>query len=111
MNTEEIAKVKEEWEEKQKKKQLAENEKEKTVKEKEKANEGGDDMRAANLKDGSKYKAPPGESLNPSTPMHQRYTLHPNLFTMRLAEHRKRRQMSQAKALAPRLPGVPRGGL
>ena len=43
----------------------------------------------------------------PPTPTHQRYTLHRDIFALRLAEHRRRRQAAQAKELAPRLPGAP----
>jgi hypothetical protein len=63
------------------------------------------------VKDAKTSKAPGTWSPSPPTPAHQRYTLHRDFFAMRLAEHRKQRQTSQAKALAPRLPGAPRGGL
>ena len=35
------------------------------------------------------------------TPTHQRFTLHRDMFALRLSEHRKRRQVAQAKELAP----------
>ena len=44
------------------------------------------------------------------TPTHQRFTLHRDMFALRLSEHRKRRQAAQAKELAPRFPGAPLGG-
>ncbi|KAG5644586.1 hypothetical protein DXG03_008160 [Asterophora parasitica] len=107
---EEIAKVKEEWEEKQKKKR---------EKEKEKASDkDGDKDEEKKHGEGSKEKESKREnSTSPKTPIstptpapiHERYALHRDFFAMRQGEHRKRRQAAQAKDLAPRLPGAPRG--
>ncbi|KAI0332459.1 DUF1742-domain-containing protein [Cubamyces sp. BRFM 1775] len=94
LSPEEIAKVKEEWEERQKKKTEKAKEKEK---EKDKAKDGKDIP-------GSLSPATPP---TPPTPSHQRYTLHRDIFALRLAEHRRRRQTVQAKELVPRLPGAP----
>jgi len=108
LSAEEIAKVKEEWEERQKKKQK---EKEQTEKEKDKDKEAKDKDEKKDDKSKSstpKASTSPTPSPQPSTPTHQRYTLHRDIFAMRLAEHRKRRQTTQAKELAPRLPGAPR---
>ena len=66
-------------------------------------------------KEGTKKKAAPSSppapaaaaSPAPPAPTHQRYTLHRDIFALRLAEHRRRRQAAQAKELAPRLPGAP----
>ncbi|KAI0722182.1 VPS4-associated protein 1 [Cerioporus squamosus] len=103
LSPEEIAKVKAEWEERQKKKT-------EKAKEKEKDKEGDD----KDAKDGEKKKSalpgsltPPSATPAPATPTHQRYTLHRDIFALRLAEHRRRRQAAQAKELAPRLPGAP----
>ncbi|KII95896.1 hypothetical protein PLICRDRAFT_99224 [Plicaturopsis crispa FD-325 SS-3] len=112
LSPEEIAKVKEEWEQAQKKK---------LEKEKEKAKNKDKDAETtgANGKDADPKpaKSPTG-SLSPAAsapatppPSHQRFTLHRDMFALRQAEHRKRRQTAQAKELAPRLPGAPRGQL
>ena len=112
LSPEEIAKVKAEWEERQKKKAEKAKEKEKEKeKEKDADKEGGD----KDAKDSERKKASPPGSLSPpssaspapATPTHQRYTLHRDIFALRLAEHRRRRQAAQAKELAPRLPGAP----
>ena len=111
LSAEEIEKVKEEWMERQRKKEKGggkEKEKEKeTEKEKEKK-EGAD--RATSM---DQYKpanvAAPAPTSRPAT--HKRYALHRDFFAMRLTEHRKRRQVAQAKELAPRFPGAPRGAL
>lgn len=111
LSEEEIAKVKEEWEERQRKRKEKE-------KEKEKESEKGKDKEGEKKDTEKDEKSPsstPKSSASPapastSTPSHQRYTLHRDIFAMRLADHRKRRQAAQAKELAPRLPGAPRGG-
>jgi hypothetical protein len=108
ISADEIAKVKEEWEERQKKKQ--EKEKAKAAeKEKEKDSEKEDkDKKTIN----SKITTPsplPAAAPTPPKPTHQKYALHRDFYAMRLSEHRKRRQVAQAKELAPRLPGAPRG--
>lgn len=111
LSAEEIAKVKEEYEERQRKKKEKEKEKEKEA-EKNKDKEGEKkDAEKDESKSSSTTPQPssPSPSSSISTPAHQRYTLHRDIFAMRLAEHRKRRQTAQAKALAPRLPGAPRG--
>uniref|UniRef100_D8PKW7 DUF1742-domain-containing protein n=1 Tax=Schizophyllum commune (strain H4-8 / FGSC 9210) TaxID=578458 RepID=D8PKW7_SCHCM len=97
VSAEEIARVKAEYEEKQKRKQQKDG----------KAKEG--DKPTAE----SGTPAPPGGLPStppaPATPAHQRYALHRDFFAMRQAEHRKRRQAAQAKELAPRLPHAPMG--
>ncbi|KAF4574699.1 VPS4-associated protein 1 [Pleurotus pulmonarius] len=113
LSAEEIAKVKEEWEERQRLKKEKAKEKEK---EKEKKEEGDKDKTEAS-DDGKEKKSAvavqlpsPGSSTpSVSSAAHPRYTLHRDFFAMRLAEHRKRRQAAQAKELAPRLPGAPKG--
>ncbi|KAF8511169.1 AAA-ATPase Vps4-associated protein 1-domain-containing protein [Gautieria morchelliformis] len=95
VSDEEIRRVKEEWEERQKRAQekAKEKEKEKTTK-----------------------SSPPPPSPIPvpgssAKPTHQRYTLHRDVWSMRLAEHRKKRQTNAVKEVAPRLPMTPRGGV
>ena len=115
LSAEEIAKVKQEWEDQQKRKKEKEaarkkekEDKEKPEKDKEetKGSKNSDDLKVSRV---SGAQAPASES-SPPPPTHQRFTLHRDIFALRLAEHRKRRQTAQAKLLAPRLPGAPRGG-
>ncbi len=122
LSSEEIAKVKEEWEERQKKKRERAKEKEK-----EKESEGdkdGKDGKEETKGDKKATSTPESETPKsssstpatsgtgtPSTTNHQRYTLHRDIFSMRLADHRRRRQATQAKELAPRLPPAPRSTL
>ncbi|KAK7695561.1 hypothetical protein QCA50_000197 [Cerrena zonata] len=110
LSPDEIAKVKEEWEERQKRKQ----EKEKKEKEQDKEKEKAD---SSSKEDKPKSVAPSQSTSSVSTPApapspsHQKYSLHRDIFAIRQADHRKRRQAAQAKELLPRLPGAPRGGL
>ncbi|KAF9247132.1 hypothetical protein BU15DRAFT_69970 [Melanogaster broomeanus] len=116
---EEIAKVKEEWEEKQRrKKENKDKEKDTEGKDKnQEGNEAGDGKKA----EGSQEKKPDitkaptssssGQSTPASKPTHERYILHRDIFALRVADHRRRRQAAQAKDLAPRLPGAPRSTL
>lgn len=111
LSPEEIAKIKEEWELKQRLK------KEKPDKSKDSTSASTDGT--STDKDGDKEKKPASPSpASPSTPgaatakpTHQRYSLHRDFFAMRLGEHRKRKQAKQMQELAPRLPGAPRGGI
>jgi AAA-ATPase Vps4-associated protein 1 len=119
LSTEEIAKVKEEWEERQKKK--LEKEQAKKKEEESKKDKGKEKESEEGKKSEEKEKTaesnnmigslPSGVSTPTPTPSHQRFTLHRDFFAMRLAEHRKRRQMAQVRELAPRLPGAPSGAL
>ena len=113
LGPEEIAKVKAEWEERQARKKEKEKAKE-LEKEKEKE---GDKEKSKEDKEGkskerkdsatpSRTSTPAGPPATPQ-PAHQRYSLHRDIFAMRLAEHRKRRQTAQARELAPRLPRAP----
>jgi len=107
----EIAKVKREWEEQQKKKKEKETttKKDKDDKEKDdKEKEGKDSDKKASKVPGAWSAA--STSTPPPTAAHQRFTFHRDIFALRLSEHRKRRQATQAKLLAPRLPGAPSGG-
>ncbi|KDQ07732.1 hypothetical protein BOTBODRAFT_38528 [Botryobasidium botryosum FD-172 SS1] len=108
LSEEELKRIKEEWEQKQKRKNEA----------KKKQEEGkSQDADKADKGDKEKGKAsPPGGSapVSPSPPptskpQHARFVLHREVFAMRQAEHRKKRQTSQIKEVAPRLPGAPRG--
>lgn len=111
LSPEEIAKVKAEWEERQKRKQDKEKDKEK---EKDKDKDKKDEGKAKNDSEGkspsSKPVSPPTVPATPAAPpppAHQRYTLHRNMFAMRLAEHRRRKEAQQAQALAPLFPSTP----
>lgn len=115
LSEEEIQKVKEEWEARQKQKK----EKEKAEKAKEKAKE--DEKEKDKETDGKNKDSKKSSSTSTSTPsphptptpkpVHQRYTLHRDVFAMRLAIHRRRRQTEQAKKIAPSLPSAPHNPL
>ncbi|KAG2339824.1 DUF1742-domain-containing protein [Suillus weaverae] len=109
ISVEEIAKLREEWEEKQRRKK----EKEKADKDKDKtADEGEKKEDDSKSEKSSKVPGslPTSGSLSPR-PTHEKYILHRDIFALRVSEHRRRRQTSQAKDLAPRLPGAPRSSL
>lgn len=102
VNEEEIRRVKEEWEEKQRLKEKAKDEDK--DKDKDKAS------KEASSKSKSTPPAPtpmPVVSTTPK-PTHERYVLHRDIWAMRLAEHKKRRQTTAVKQVAPRLPIAPR---
>jgi len=105
ISPEEIDKVKQEWEIQQKQKKDKEAAKQKEDKEETDRGES---------KGSDKTSKIPGTLAAASTPRppltHQRFTLHRDIFALRLSEHRKRRQAAQAKLLAPMLPGAPSGG-
>ncbi|KAF8211442.1 VPS4-associated protein 1 [Mycena galopus ATCC 62051] len=124
LSQEDLGKVVAEWEERQKRKK----EKEKADKDKadkEKADKEKDSKTTDKDKDKGKDKDKKADNdskdslqvpgsfspKSPSAPTHERFTLHRDIFSMRQGEHRKRRQAAQAKDLAPRLPGAPRGTL
>jgi hypothetical protein len=109
ISVEEIAKLREEWEEKQRRKK--EKEKEKADKDKA-ADEGEKKEDDDKLGKSSKVPGslPTSGSLSPR-PTHEKYILHRDIFALRVSEHRRRRQISQAKDLAPRLPGAPSSSL
>ena len=115
--------MKEEYEARQKKRKEKE-EKEKKEKEKEKEGAAKDEKKdnignnekdkgAEDNKVSATVQSPPpsGGSSPPPTVAHQRYTLHREIFAMRLDIHKKRRQTAQAKNIAPRLPSAPQGNL
>jgi hypothetical protein len=121
LGEEELNRIKAEWEEGQRKKKEKE---EAATKEKEKAKEkeggssilgwlGGGSSNAStstNTGDTAKKTPPVGlfASPNSTTAAHQKFILNRQIFAMRQAELRKKRQTSRMNALAPRLPGVPR---
>lgn len=104
LNEEELKKIKEEWEEQQKKRKEAAAA----------ANKNGetkkDDARAGIMTENKKPPAQLFTSPN-AEPTHQKYTLHRQVFAMRVNALKKKQQASQARAVAPRLPFVPRGGV
>ncbi|KZS98095.1 DUF1742-domain-containing protein [Sistotremastrum niveocremeum HHB9708] len=99
----EIDKAKKEWEERQERKK---------AKEKEKEKEKSDDKKDDKDKE-DKPKSPSPASPPPAAPTrtHQRYSLHRDVFAMRVAEQKRRRQTKAVKEVAPRLPGAPRSSL
>ncbi|KAL4081982.1 VPS4-associated protein 1 [Scleroderma yunnanense] len=108
VSAEEIAKIRQEWEEKQKKKK--EKEKEKNDKERgEGDKEQGKKAAEETPETEATATAPVQPTLSIATPKltHERYVLHRDIFSLRVADHRRRRQTAQAKTLAPRLPGTP----
>jgi len=112
LSPEEIEKVKKEWEETQKKKKEKEEAKKKEKEEKEKDGKDKEESKDTDKKPSSPISSATTSAARPSpTPTHQRFTLHRDMFALRLSEHRKRRQAAQAKELAPRFPGAPRGGV
>lgn len=120
LSPEEIAKVKADWEERQARKKEKEKEKSKDKeqeKEKEKNKKESDkaqeDKEGKSTKDRQESATPPNAGSGSATPQptHERYTLHRDIFALRLAEHRRRRQAAQASALAPRLPQAPKAPL
>ncbi|KAF8529252.1 VPS4-associated protein 1 [Hysterangium stoloniferum] len=108
---EEIKRVREEWEERQRKK------KEKETAEKDNTKDNGTDKGKDKDKETSpsaKSSPPPPTpvpvpgSSAPIKPTHDRYVLHRDVWAMRLAEHKKRRQTLAVKEVAPKLPVAPR---
>lgn len=98
LGDEEIRRIKEEWEQSQRRK--------KETKQSQSKDGKDDDKRAELAKDVPACVTPSPSNV---APRHPRFTLHREIFAMRQVEHRKRRQTSQVKEVAPRLPGVPSG--
>ncbi|KAG0702332.1 DUF1742-domain-containing protein [Suillus ampliporus] len=112
VSLEEIAKVREQWEQKQKRKKESEKEKEKEKADKDKEADEGE--KKDDGKSDMASKMPGSLSTSGSStpkPAHEKYILHRDIFALRVSEHRRRRQTSQAKDLAPRLPGAPSSSL
>ncbi|KAG1753738.1 DUF1742-domain-containing protein [Suillus paluster] len=112
VSLEEIAKVREEWEKKQKQKKEKEKEKEKEKADKDKT--ADEDEKKDDGKSDKSPKVPgslPTSGSSTPKPTHEKYVLHRDIFALRVSEHRRRRQTSQAKDLAPRLPGAPSSSL
>ncbi|KAL4075742.1 hypothetical protein J3A83DRAFT_4186583 [Scleroderma citrinum] len=106
VSAEEIAKIRQEWEEKQKKKKEKEkNDKERGEGDKEQGKKAAEETPETE----ATATAPVQPTLSIATPKltHERYVLHRDIFSLRVADHRRRRQTAQAKTLAPRLPGTP----
>jgi len=106
VSDEEIKRVKEEWEEQQRKK------KEKEKAEKDKGKEKEKDDKEDSKSPAPKSPPPPAPIPVPGSaakPTHQKFTLHRDVWAMRLGEHKKKRQTAAAKEIAPKLPGAPRG--
>jgi hypothetical protein len=113
LSPEEIAKVKKEWEDQQARKKEREatkekeNDKDKDKEEKTKSDKDKEEGKDSDEKSTNTASTTPPP---PPTPTHRRFTLHRDMFALRLSEHRKRRQAAQAKSLAPKLPSAPQGG-
>jgi len=100
---EEIARIKEEWEAKQRKKEQAEKEKKEAEKKAAEEKKDGDEKpKVAPPKPASPAPAASGST----TPKHDKYMLHRQYYTMRLTDHRRRRQKKEVEAVAPRLNGL-----
>ena len=97
--------MKADWEERQKRK--AEKTKGKEGKDEEKDKDNGKTKDDKTTKMSPKATSP-APAQSPPQPSHEKYALHRDMFALRAAEHRKRKQTAQAKELAPRLPGAPR---
>jgi AAA-ATPase Vps4-associated protein 1 len=114
LSPEEIAKVKQDWEDLQRRKKEKEEASKKEKDDKQKTEnwkaEGKEDKETGKHAPKVPGAWTPASSTSPPTPTHQRFTLHRDIFALRLSDHRKRRQAAQAKLLAPRLPGAPQGG-
>lgn len=111
VTAEAIAKVKEEYDAAQKAKKKAVD-KGKQDAEKEGKDGDGKETHAKDAKPSS--PSVPGalaSSPGAATPKHEKYSLHRHIFSMRQDDHRRRRQASEARSLAPRLPGAPSGGI
>ncbi|KIK30725.1 hypothetical protein PISMIDRAFT_26475 [Pisolithus microcarpus 441] len=103
VNAEEIARVKQEWEEKQKKKREKEKGKEDGENDKERAKQPASEEFLDKKPEAASVRQP----IASPRPLHERYVLHRRIFDLRLTEHRRRRQAAQVRTLAPRLPGTP----
>jgi len=103
LSAEEIAQIKADLEEKQKRK--AEKAKEKESEKGKDDDKDGSKPKDESNKDKTTLPAPASTSQQPS---HEKYALHRDLFALRTAEHRRRKQTAQAKDLAPKLPAAPR---
>ncbi|CAG7848743.1 SubName: Full=Uncharacterized protein {ECO:0000313/EMBL:CCA69964.1} [Serendipita indica DSM 11827] len=124
LSEDELKKIKEEWEDKQRKKKEKE-EAAKAEKEKEKesgsstswlgwamggSNSGTNASGSSSTSPSSSSRTPPAALFSSpnSPPTHQKYVLNRQIFAMRQAEVKKKRNTSQANAIAPKLPIVPR---
>lgn len=109
-SAEEIAKIKQEWEEKEKRKKLEKEKKDKEIEKEDddKGKQEGKGKAPEETKHTEASATAPGQSPTPPPKStHERYVLHRDIFSLRVAEHRRRRQTAQAKTLAPLFPGTP----
>ena len=112
VSSEEIAKVKQEWEEKQRQKKdmVQRNKDGRDAAEGTKEGEGKDGdvcTKVGGAQDEKPATSTPNVPSEPPRPTHEQYVLHRNIFALRTADHRRRKQVAQTKDLAPRLPGTP----
>lgn len=97
----EIKKVADEWKEKQRLKA-----------EKAKSKEANTTAEGGTTTDSTSTSTPPAPPTPvtppaPPAPSHPQFILHRQIFAMRQAEHRKKRQATRVKQVAPQLPSVP----
>ncbi|KAF7313546.1 hypothetical protein HMN09_00510600 [Mycena chlorophos] len=113
VSQEDVGKVIAEYEEKQRRKKEKEKEKEDEKKKKDEDKDKKEDKKEDTKKKDESKPTSPAPSPKPAAPAgsHEKYILHRDIFAMRLAEHRRKRQAAQAKDLAPRFPGAPSGTL
>ena len=116
LSAEEIAQIRADWEEKQKCK--AEKAKEKEAEKEKGDSKDGGRSKDESCKDDSTKTPPkvtsPAPAPTPQQPSHEKYALHRDMFALRTAEHRRRKQTDGSKSslhdyLAH--PGVPSADL
>ncbi|KAF7331881.1 Proteasome endopeptidase complex [Mycena kentingensis (nom. inval.)] len=105
VSQEDVGKAIAQWEDRQKrKKEKEEEEKKKETKDDKDANKHDPKTDKADTKtDTTKLSSPPpygAASPKPAGASHQKYVLHRDIFSLRVAEHGKRRQTAQAKDVA-----------
>lgn len=101
---EEIARVKAEWEAKQKNKSAKDRDRDKGAPER--SSKDNEEQQISQQLQRNSHQTIGSRA---TTLIHDKYSLHRDFFAMRQAEYRKRRQVAQAKALAPCFPGAPLG--
>ena len=113
MSKEEIERIKAEWEAKEARKKDKDKDKDPKAKSGGKDAGGEAEKEEGGGKKGGKSPSPTaaGSGSGAATPAHKRYSLHRDFFSMRQAEHRRKRQTKQTQELAPRFPGAPYGSL
>ncbi|KAH7103002.1 DUF1742-domain-containing protein [Auriculariales sp. MPI-PUGE-AT-0066] len=107
VSQDEIDRVKREWEDHQKRKA----EEKKEDKDKKEGDTKDKDKEKKDPKPSASATPSPASTPAATTPKHEKYALHRDMFSMRQSEHKRRRNAAQAKELAPLIPSVPRRSL